>query len=163
MIFKNPSASARKKVKDRITVLLTCNMVGTIKTKQSVIGKSKSPRCFKGLKDLPVEYVHNANAWITASISEYYFRNWDRKLNKKKKKIVLILDNSLAHPKLNFKSTELTIFPSRHYVAHSTSRSENYKNFQDLLYIGHDTKNYPIYTRWMNWELHPTSPNRYRF
>jgi hypothetical protein len=50
MIFKNASASAGKKVKDRITVLLTCNMMGTIKTKPLVIGKRRSPRCFKGVK-----------------------------------------------------------------------------------------------------------------
>jgi hypothetical protein len=87
MIFKNPSASGRKKVKDTITVLLTCNMAGTIKMKQLVIGKSKSPECFKGVKNFPVECTHNASAWMTASISEDYFRNWDRQSNKKRKKL----------------------------------------------------------------------------
>jgi hypothetical protein len=47
MIFKNDSASAGKKVRDRNTVLLTCNMMETIKMTPLVIGKSKSPRCFK--------------------------------------------------------------------------------------------------------------------
>jgi hypothetical protein len=70
MIFKNSSASSGKKVKDRIIVLLTCNMTGTIKMKSLVIGKSKSLRCFKGVKNLPVEYAHNANAWMTASVFE---------------------------------------------------------------------------------------------
>jgi hypothetical protein len=86
MIFKNASASAGKKVKDRITVLLTCNMTGIIKIKPLVIGKSKSPRCFKGVKNLPLQYAHNANAWMTASIFEDYLYSWDRRLNKEKKK-----------------------------------------------------------------------------
>jgi hypothetical protein len=87
MIFKNASASAGKKVKDRITVLLTCNMLGTIKMMPLVIGKSK-PRCFKGVKNLPVEYVHNANIWMTASVFEDYLCNWDRQLNKKREKLL---------------------------------------------------------------------------
>jgi hypothetical protein len=46
MIFKNASASTEKKGKDRIAVLFTCNMIGTIKTKPLVSRKIKSPRCF---------------------------------------------------------------------------------------------------------------------
>jgi hypothetical protein len=55
MIFKNASACAGKKVKDRSTVLLTCSMTGTVKMKPLVIGKSKSPRFFKEVKNLHVE------------------------------------------------------------------------------------------------------------
>jgi hypothetical protein len=62
-------------------------MTGTIKMKPLVIGKSKSPRCLKGVKNLPLEYAHNASAWMTASIFEDYLCNWDRQLNKKKKKL----------------------------------------------------------------------------
>jgi hypothetical protein len=43
MIFKKASASAGKKVTDKITVLLTYNMTGTIKMKPLVTGKHKSP------------------------------------------------------------------------------------------------------------------------
>jgi hypothetical protein len=87
MIFKNASAPAGKKVTDRITVLLTCNFVGTINMKPLVVGKSKSPRCLKGVKNLPVEYVHNANAWMTASMFKDCLRNWDRQLKNKNKKL----------------------------------------------------------------------------
>jgi hypothetical protein len=38
-------------------------------------------------------------------------RNWDRQLNKKKKKIALVPDNCPAHPKLNLESIELTFLP----------------------------------------------------
>jgi hypothetical protein len=63
-------------------------MTGTIKMKPLVTGKSKSPRCFKRVKNLPVEYAHSANAWMTASKFEDYLCNWDRQLNKKRKKII---------------------------------------------------------------------------
>jgi hypothetical protein len=43
--------------------------------KPLVIGKSKSPRSFKGVKNLPVEYAHNASAWMTASKFEDYLHN----------------------------------------------------------------------------------------
>ena len=87
MVLKNSSASAGKKLKDRITVLLTCNMTGTIKLKPLVIGKSKSPRCFKGVKHLPVDYVSNANAWMTSSLFEDYLKQWDTELLKSIKKL----------------------------------------------------------------------------
>jgi hypothetical protein len=61
---------------------------------------------------------------MAASVFEDYFRNWDRQLNKKRKKIALVLDNCPAHPKLNLENIELT-FTSQHYVAHSTSQSGN--------------------------------------
>jgi len=38
------------------------------KNKLFVIGKSKQPRCFKGVKALPVEYSANKNAWMTQEI-----------------------------------------------------------------------------------------------
>jgi hypothetical protein len=36
------------------------------------MGKSKNPRCFKGVKSLPVDYYSNANAW-----------KWDLELSEK--------------------------------------------------------------------------------
>ena len=111
MVLKNSSKSAGKKLKDRITVLLTCNMTGTIKLKPLVIGKSKSPRCFKVVKHLPVDYVSNSNAWMTSSLFEDYLKKWDTELLKKHKKVALVLDNCPAHPKLTLKNIELVFIP----------------------------------------------------
>ena len=63
-LFKNETAKGFKTSKERVTVLCCVNM---IEEKQGllVIGKSKNPRCFKGVKSLPVEYFSSANAWIT--------------------------------------------------------------------------------------------------
>lgn len=69
----------RKKSKDRITVMVACNMTGLEKLKLLVIGKSKNPRCFKGIKSLDVDYEFNKKAWMT---SEIYIK-WLLKLDKK--------------------------------------------------------------------------------
>ncbi|KAL4120835.1 hypothetical protein QTP88_013453 [Uroleucon formosanum] len=108
MVLKNAPASAGKKNKARITLALTCNMTGTVKKKPIVIGKSKEPRCFKGFKNLPVDYFSNANAWMTSFIFESYLRKWDSTLDHK---IVLILDNCTAHPNFSLKNIELVFLP----------------------------------------------------
>jgi hypothetical protein len=41
-----------KKAKDRITVMVTYNMTGTDRRCLLVIGKSRNPRCFRGVKKL---------------------------------------------------------------------------------------------------------------
>jgi len=66
-VFKNDNARGAKASKERVTLLCCSSMAGG-KCKLLGIGKSKSPRCFKGVKTLPVQYVANRNAWMTAAI-----------------------------------------------------------------------------------------------
>ncbi|KAI6651858.1 Tigger transposable element-derived protein 4-like [Oopsacas minuta] len=60
-----------KRSKERITVLLCCNMSGTDKCKPTVIGKSLRSRCFKNIdpKSLPVDYQGNKKAWMNSARS----------------------------------------------------------------------------------------------
>ncbi|KAH7931698.1 hypothetical protein HPB51_029726 [Rhipicephalus microplus] len=46
----------------QITALLCASMTGSEKLPIFVIGKSASPRCFKGKRQLPVKYVANRKA-----------------------------------------------------------------------------------------------------
>jgi hypothetical protein len=55
-------AFGEKKSKERITVLFCCNMDGSDKVLPFVIGKSKKPRVFNGVKQLPVRYDNSNNA-----------------------------------------------------------------------------------------------------
>ena len=59
-----------------------------------VIGKSHNPRCFKGIKKLPVEYKANANAWMTSVIFKEWLMKWDNQLTKN---IIFLVDNCTAH------------------------------------------------------------------
>lgn len=112
LIFKNSTSTAGKKIKDRLTVLLTCNMTGSEKLRPFVLGKSKKPRCFKGVNKLPVEYDSNSNAWMTGKIFENFLHEWDKKLRRERRKIALLLDNCPAHPPdLALKNIELVFLP----------------------------------------------------
>ncbi|XP_051162414.1 tigger transposable element-derived protein 4-like [Leptopilina boulardi] len=63
--FKEEKCHGGKQSKKRITVLHCANMTGTDKLPLLVIGKSKRPRCFKGVKTLPADYENNSKAWIS--------------------------------------------------------------------------------------------------
>jgi hypothetical protein len=68
MIFKNASASAGKKVKDRIIVLLTCNMTRTNKMKL-LVRVDVSP--FYIILDLDV--FSGTRMIFDMDVREYYF------------------------------------------------------------------------------------------
>ncbi|GFT06111.1 tigger transposable element-derived protein 4 [Nephila pilipes] len=99
LTFKNERCFGGKHSKARITVMLGANMTGHQILKPLVIGRIKTPRCFKGGKSLEVDYDFNKKIWIMSEICE----NWNQKLNKRMvkecRKIALLLDNSSAHPK----------------------------------------------------------------
>ena len=87
-------------------------MSGNDKVKLLVIGKSKKPRCFKGINvdTLPVSYRANRNAWMTSLFEEWITR-WDSALGKQSRKILLV-DNCTAHPALDtLKNIRLEFLP----------------------------------------------------
>ena len=66
-----------------------------------VIGKSASPRCFKGIKDkktpLGVPYYSNAKAWVDSVIMSDILSKINQKLARQKRKVILFLDNVSSH------------------------------------------------------------------
>ena len=70
--FKGETCSGGKLSKERLTILVTSNMTGSYKQKLLVIGKSKTPRCFKNVKNLTVDYKSNKKVWMTGDI----FSDW---------------------------------------------------------------------------------------
>lgn len=110
--FKGEKCSGGKLSKVRITVLVTANMTGSVKKKLLVIGKSKNPRCFKGVSSLPVNYEYNTKAWMTSEIFQKWLRKWDSELKTENRKILLLVDNCPAHPPvLNLTCIKLVFFP----------------------------------------------------
>ncbi|KRZ79996.1 Tigger transposable element-derived protein 6, partial [Trichinella papuae] len=83
--------------KSTVTVFLCANMTGTEKRKLLVIGNSKKPRCFKSAKQLPVTHAANQKAWMTATVFRSELSLWNRALEKKNRKILLLVDNCTAH------------------------------------------------------------------
>ncbi|GFR74433.1 tigger transposable element-derived protein 4 [Elysia marginata] len=67
MEFKGTSSChGGKQAKERVTVLCCANMDGSEKWPLFVIGKFKQPRCFKGLRRLPVSCDANKKAGFSA-------------------------------------------------------------------------------------------------
>lgn len=109
--FKGEKCMGGKLSKERITILVAANMSGTEKRKLLVIGKSKNPRCFKNIKQLPVTYKANKSAWMTSQLFKEEVRKWDAEL--KGRKILLLVDNCPAHPLItSLRNIELAFFPA---------------------------------------------------
>lgn len=60
-----------------------------------VVGKSQKPRCFGNY--VPVRYWHNSKAWMTHDLFAKLFIEFNQKMSKKNSKVLLVLDNCLAH------------------------------------------------------------------
>lgn len=93
--------------KERLTLLLSGNAAGDCKNKPLLIHTSENPRALKGIskKSLPVHWMSNKKAWMTAKIFENWFLNcfcveaetYCRHKNISFK-ILLIVDNATSHP-----------------------------------------------------------------
>jgi transcriptional regulator with XRE-family HTH domain len=90
--------SGKKKAKDRVTILLTCNITGD-KLPPLLIYKFKNPRPLRSInKDtLPVYYYWNSSAWMQSSIFNHYVRKLDLQMRCAGRSILLLLDNSSTH------------------------------------------------------------------
>ena len=96
-VFKAQKWAGGKMSKERVTMLVTASMTGE-KLPLFVIGKYANPRCFKGVKKLPVSYDSNTKAWMTSVLFEKWLRKLDFRMQKEGRKIALVLDNCSSHP-----------------------------------------------------------------
>ena len=109
--FKKVDCHDGKKSKERLTALVCANVTGNDKLPRLIIGKSANPRCFKNKKTLPTPYTSNKKAWMTSEIFTDWLRNLDRNLQKKKRKIAMVVENCPAHPRArSLKNIELCFF-----------------------------------------------------
>ena len=112
MAFRGETCSGGKRSKERITGLVCANSDGSEKLPLLIIGKFKKPRCFKGIKHLPTEYEANQKAWMTGEIFASWVRKFDQKMHRQQRKVLLLVDNCPAHPRVtNLKATNLVFLP----------------------------------------------------
>ncbi|XP_023224155.1 jerky protein homolog-like [Centruroides sculpturatus] len=106
LVSKNEmSAPGFKARKSCITVMVCGNITGTHRLPLLIVGKSKNPRCFKGIKKLPVIYKNQKNSWMDASIFiEWYDNVFIPEVKKHQLrtgntgKVLLLIDNAPSHP-----------------------------------------------------------------
>ena len=78
-----------------------------------VIGKSKTPRCFKHLKSLPCKYKPQKKSWMGSQIFEEWVRELDRIFRMEGRKIALLIDNCPAHPSVSdLTNVQVVFLPS---------------------------------------------------
>lgn len=101
------SASGYKTANDRITIRFCSNASGDYIMKPFVINIAETPCAFKGIKkdDLPVYWMANKKAWVTAATFSHWFHTMfvpdvKRYLNSKglPNKALLLIDNAPGHP-----------------------------------------------------------------
>ncbi|XP_018079558.1 jerky protein homolog [Xenopus laevis] len=106
-----PAPSGLDEPKERLTVLACSNAAGTHKTRLLIIGKSRNPRAFKGVRVFPVTYTANKQAGISREIFQDWFENHfvpEARAHCMSvglscdAKIMLILDHCPTNPKPEF-------------------------------------------------------------
>ena len=84
-----------KEMKARITLLVLTNADGSDKN-LFTNGRFKNPRCFKR-KSPPLPYFHNSKAWMTQRIFHEIVKNFDDRMAKENRKVLLFVDNATCH------------------------------------------------------------------
>jgi len=98
MLARQPIAGT-KKPKDQVTIMLACNATGTECLTPIFIHKYKTPRCMRYIdhKTLPVLYYWNSRAWMQLSIFSRWLTQLNNEMQKKRRKILLLMDNATVH------------------------------------------------------------------
>ena len=95
--FKKGKCSRGKHSKVRLTGMAAGNAKGE-RPLMFVIGKSKNPRCFKGVKRVPCRYRAQQKNWMSSELFEEWVKEFDRNFASKIRKIAPIIENCPAHP-----------------------------------------------------------------
>ena len=94
---KNARGTKLMKAKDRVTLYVTTNADGTDKVPLSLIGKSKTPRCFKN-RTLKINYYDQKKAWSDTRVFKKWWEHFRRYIRgKHSQKVLLIMDNCGPH------------------------------------------------------------------
>ena len=77
-----------------------------------VIGKSKRPGCFIGIRNLHCSYRSQKKSWMNSSLFEEWVREQNRKFECERRKVALIVDNCPAHLAIpSLKAINLVFLP----------------------------------------------------
>ena len=116
-IYLGEDCSCGRFAKDRLTVMVASNMLGTEKLPLLAIGKHSKPRCFKMLKSTPVEYMANVKAWMIPPFFVHWVKKLDRSMVFEGRNVVLFVQPSDAHPRVPDLQAVSLIFlpPDTHY------------------------------------------------
>ena len=111
--IKSEVLSQKPSDTDRLTLLFATNFTGTDKQVPIVIGNQEKPSGFVNTK-VPLPYYYNRSCWMTSEVFGHWLTQWDQQLQKCSRKILLLLDESPAHPRnLQLQNIRLIFFSSK--------------------------------------------------
>ena len=140
--LKDEKCIGGKFSKVRLTGLAAANANGE-KLPMFIIGKSKSPRCLKNLKQLPCRYRGQKKSWMDSDLFEEWIREFDRKFEQQNRKVVLIIDNCPAQPAIGgLKAIQLCFLPPQYDSSYSANGSRSDSLFKSKIPLKtHQTDN----------------------
>ncbi len=114
--LRGEDPAGHRQYKDRLTLLLICNMTGSDKVKPIMIGKAAKPQCLKAIYNmtpaqLPCDWYASKKAWMNTKIFLEIMTKWNNKLSIQRKKIVLFLDNASSHALPELSHIKLVFLP----------------------------------------------------
>lgn len=95
-IKKDSGEEEFQTTKDRVTLLLTCNLKGE-KDELLLVGNSENPTCLINISNPPIRYYASSTACMTSRIFEHWILSWDRRLRGENRKIVLFVKDCHVH------------------------------------------------------------------
>ena len=116
---KGEKYSGGKHSKVRLTGMAAASATGE-KLPEFVIGKSKKPRCFNGVKNL-CRYRAQAKSWMDSFLFEQCVKELDKRFEREDRKVAVIIDHCPARKKIEgLKAVELIFL--------QTQTKQNFKN-----------------------------------
>ena len=111
MHLKSEDCVGGKCSKVRLTRLAAASATGE-KLPMFVIGKSKKPRCFNRVRNLPCSYQAQNKSWMDSQLFEDWVREQDWKFEREGRKVALVVNNCPAHPDVaDLKAIHLVFLP----------------------------------------------------
>ena len=133
-IYKGKRCASGADSRERLTVFVCTNMSSTEKFPLLVVGRYAKPNSASALSKLPIQYMFNGKAWLTAEQFSNWLSDIDSWYVKHKRNILLIMPASPAHPfSCNLNAVKLV---TAHYnykgpVKHGIRKAikQNYRRF----------------------------------
>jgi hypothetical protein len=110
LVQKGDASKGIKIPKDRVTLLVACSATGE-KLPPLMIGKAATPRCFRGHVNLPICYMNNKKAWMTAKIWAQWLDRMNTRMIGENRNILLFVDNCAAHPDVSTSNIKVVFLP----------------------------------------------------
>jgi hypothetical protein len=112
LAIKGQECRGGKLAKERLTVLFCASAMGE-KLPPLIIGKSKSPRCFKNMRILEsgFKWRWNSKAWMTEKIFTQWLQEINNNMRSEKRKIILFIDNVSSHQQIELSNVRIQFFP----------------------------------------------------